>query len=372
MEQKKSRQMNFELLRIISMFVIVVFHYHDWGGIVNMAGSLKNKLFGELIAIGGNLGVNLFVLISGYFLVNSKFKTKKLLKIIFEVWVYSVAIFFISWKFEFMNLGSSDLNKAILPLTNNMYWFATTYVGMYLVFPIINKLISNINRKQYNVILVLLGIMLAVIPTFVIGTRPFNGELAWFIYLYLIAGYIRKYDISVKENKGLIFIILSIVVLMMLHSIGCTLKGIAMSEVLHLNQKNSLFTLALSIAIFMLFKNINIKENKVIDVFSKATFGVYLIHINAHFRVYLFKNILKIQNYYDANFLILVGYVLATSIVIYIMCTIIDTVRRKVIEEPIFKIKIFDKYFEKIDKMMDFSDKTEIKLLHEQKELQNV
>lgn len=356
MEKKKERELNFELLRVISMFIIVVFHYNDWGGIINIESPIKNKIFGEFIAIGGNLGVNLFILISGYFLVKSKFKLKKILKIIFEVWFYSVAMFVVCYVFKLSPVGKAELKQALLPITYNMYWFATTYIGMYFVFPILNKLISNINQNQYKTVLVLLGIMLSVIPTLVLGTRPFGGELAWFIYLYLIAAYIRKYNTTFKSNKYLILTGVAILIFMMGYQIGCTLRGQSMATIVHLNQKSSLFTLALSIVIFMLFKNIKVGENKVIPFFSKATFGVYLIHINAHFRGALFYDILKMKEHYNSELIALVGYVLGTALIIYIVSTLIDTLRRKLIEEPLFKIKVLDKYFEKIDKLMDLEN----------------
>lgn len=87
---KQERKLNFEALRILSMLLIVVFHYSDWGKVMYIEGNTVNRLIGDFINIGGRLGVNLFVLITGYFLVNSKFKVKKLIKLIFEVWCYSV------------------------------------------------------------------------------------------------------------------------------------------------------------------------------------------------------------------------------------------------------------------------------------------
>ena len=47
------------------------------------------------------------------------------------------------------------------------------------------------------------------------------------------------------------------------------------------------------------------------------------------------------------------GYVLIVTITIYLICTLIEIIRIKLIEEPIFKIKKFDKYFEKVDEIMN-------------------
>lgn len=53
---------------------------------------IKGKYIGRICLIGGKLAVNLFVLISGYFLIESEFKFKKVLKLIIQVYCYSIAL----------------------------------------------------------------------------------------------------------------------------------------------------------------------------------------------------------------------------------------------------------------------------------------
>lgn len=355
----RNRQANFELLRIVSMILIIIFHFSDWGGLMNISEPISNKLFGQFINIGGKLGVNIFVLISGYFLVNSKFKFKKLLKIIFEVWTYSVGISIICCILNIGDLSLKNILKSFAPISYNMYWFATTYIGMYLIFPIINKLINSIDKHKHKIILILLGIMLSIIPTFIIKSSPFNSNLSWFIYIYMIAAYIKKYGIKFMNNniKNLV-IIISIVLFMFIISLICTVVGekvkVLNKFANYFNVMNSLPMLILSVYIFMFFKNINIKDNKIITIFARSSFAVYLIHINTILRVYLFNDIIKIQNFYKVNTLILILYVMLSTIAIYLICTIIDIIRIKIIEKPLFNIKKFDKYIDKVDEMMNF------------------
>lgn len=358
LNENKSRQSNFELLRIISMLLIVIFHFSDWGEIIKITEPLNNKFFGEFINIGGNLGVNLFVLISGYFLIDSKFKMKKLLKIILEVWTYSVGISLICFVFNIGDLKTKSLLQSILPISYNMYWFATTYIGMYILFPTINKFLNTTNYKEHINIIIILGIMLSVIPTFIPRAKPFNSNLMWFIYMYIIAAYIKKYDIKFINNnkKNLTIIALTTLLLFML-SVIITLIGLKIkffsNFVEHFNNMYSLPMLILSISVFIYFKNINIKNNKIINIFARSSFAVYLIHINVLIRRYLFTDILILQNFYDKNTLILAGYVFISSISIYLICIVIDILRIKLIEEPIFRIHRFDKYIDKIDKFMN-------------------
>lgn len=63
------RKSNMELLRIISIFLIIVFHCAFKSGFNFELGFHVNKLIVKTCWMFGELGVNLFQLISGYFMV---------------------------------------------------------------------------------------------------------------------------------------------------------------------------------------------------------------------------------------------------------------------------------------------------------------
>lgn len=93
--KKKDRQMNYELLRIIAMLMIVCLHYLSKGGAL---GDPKQELttngyLAWLIEAFCLVAVNVYVLISGYFGVDSQnFTIRRPLKIWRQVWFYSVGI----------------------------------------------------------------------------------------------------------------------------------------------------------------------------------------------------------------------------------------------------------------------------------------
>lgn len=186
-ECEKKRELNFELLRIISMFLIVMYHFSDWGGVININDNIPNKIVGCFLNIFGNLGVNLFVLISGYFLINSKFKFKKLLRLIAEVFFYSVILYVVCICLKITTFSIKEFIKVIFPISYNMYWFATTYIGLYLISPFINKLLNTISRKEHKKLMYLLIILVSIIPTILIGAPFISSNLIWFVVLYIIA-----------------------------------------------------------------------------------------------------------------------------------------------------------------------------------------
>ena len=81
---KKQRESNFELLRIVCMALIVLHHLSVHGNIVLESITKVNGLFLTVFSSVGKLAVNVYVLISGYFLINSKFKFSKLLDLVFQ------------------------------------------------------------------------------------------------------------------------------------------------------------------------------------------------------------------------------------------------------------------------------------------------
>ena len=64
---KGDRDSRFELCRIIAMAVIVLAHY-SWHGGVYFNGNIPNQIIGSFLAVGGKLGVDLFIIISAWFM----------------------------------------------------------------------------------------------------------------------------------------------------------------------------------------------------------------------------------------------------------------------------------------------------------------
>lgn len=142
MESKKTRDCNFELLRIVSMIMIIMHHYVIHSGFVNIPISL-NKLVTMMFSIGGKVGVNLFIMISGYYILNSKIRIKKVLKIVFEVYFYSILILILACAFCREEVNAKMIIKSFLPITYELYWFVTPYIWLYILTPYITKFVED-------------------------------------------------------------------------------------------------------------------------------------------------------------------------------------------------------------------------------------
>lgn len=92
------RQSNLELLRIFSMFLIVMHHFSVHGGIplvLENQSISPNLVLGQFFYCFGKVGVNLFVMITGYFLITRLGRLSSFLKLVITTFFYSVTLFLI-------------------------------------------------------------------------------------------------------------------------------------------------------------------------------------------------------------------------------------------------------------------------------------
>ncbi len=345
--QKAARNSSIEILRIICMFMIVFHHFARHGEFQFADYEITiPKLWYNFIIMGGKIGVNVFVFISGYFLINNNknlFNYKRIKKTWDQIFFYSVSfeIFFIILYFIVKNrLDISNLLSAFFPITTSQWWFASTYFVLFLIHPFLNKTLNSIDKKTYQIILIVTTFCWCIIPTFT-NTAYESNELLWFIYIYSLSGYIKLYGLNDKLNNyhyaGFAFIV---TIITYLSSVGFSLANAKYSNFsissTYLYSLQTLPVLLISICLFMTFKKTTIKNNKFINILSSATFGVYLIHENHYLRNIFWQTIFK-NSSYQASIKIIPVSIIAVFAV-YTICTIIELIRQIFIEKTFSKI----------------------------------
>ena len=155
---QKNRNSNIELLRIISMIMIVFSHYsvHSKINIESMPISF-NRFFLEIISVG-NIGVIIFVLITGYYNIekNKVFRIDKIIILVLQVVFYSVVLYFLLVIFKQIDFNFINMVKAILPISFKQYWFITAYISLYIIMPFLNIFLKSISKKQYSIFLIVI------------------------------------------------------------------------------------------------------------------------------------------------------------------------------------------------------------------------
>lgn len=225
-ENTNRRQPQFELLRIISMLLIVTLHFMSHGGVNDQLelGSVTYFVFSIIRALA-YLGVNCFVLLSGYFLCeSSKFRPSRIVKTALQVLFYSILGTALLLLVFHEKPGLKELLFTIFPISGNKYWFASVYIVMLFLVPVLNQAISKMGRREHLSVVIIMMVAFSFIPTVLFwskGVYSDGKDIGWFITLYLTAAYIRKYPIELKRK-----------VLWMTFG-GCMLLTVAIEYIIH-------------------------------------------------------------------------------------------------------------------------------------------
>ena len=322
--ESKVRNSNIELLRILCMFFIILHHSFCHSGInYNLNNLNYNILFGlQFLAKVAN---NIFILITGYYMLDKEINKKSIKKIIFKTFFYSYSILLI-YILVTRKIDFNIIKDSIIPLTINNNWFVISYILLYMSIPIINILISNLSKKQYDRTLLGLIICLSILPT--IGVLDqFFSIYVWFICLYMIGAYIKKYRFNEtlkKDNNNLL----------VTSCIGfyafIALMKIFNLELGNFGEMNSFIISIMSITTFVLFINKQQWCNSAVNYISSSVLGVYLVHDNFIVRKHIWK-LFKINEYITHKHFFL--YEIVIVLVIFGFCLLID----KLLEKLLFK-----------------------------------
>lgn len=290
------RQTNFELLRVLTMAMIIAMHYMLKGNIaqpMSEDGSFVNHA-AWLVEAFCIVAANCYVLISGYFLIKAEWKLKKLVRLALQILFYSLLIPIIC-----LGIGIGDVSSwsvyewifTILPLQMEHYWFATSYVLLFMLIPVLAPGVRQLSQKQLQVTIGILLFYYCVVKSISpihLSTDHYGYDLGWFLCLFMVSAYIRLYGISFLEKKGTaVFVyILSCLGIFAVSSVSgyiCRQTGKLEYYMDMPYSYNYILTLLSAVALFYTFKKIKIRESaaaRVICYLASCTFGIYLLHEN--------------------------------------------------------------------------------------------
>lgn len=297
---KKKRDANIELLRIVAMLMIITLHFNSRSNALLVLGEPASnvQIFATVLEAIAITGVNVYVLISGYYLSSSKVRLSKVLLLILQVYFYTLLI---SCAMMFVGAYSvkpeDKLDRALrylFPISSEHYWFVTAYVIMYVLAPVMNAAVNTLKRKQLKTVIIGLLTWFCFIKSIVpvkFGTDRMGYDFGWFICLYLIAAYIRKYNIVLFRDakKSALVYLISVVVIaafsLVFYKINFDTGNFNYYAEVPCHY-NFFFALTGALGLFSVFRFMRLKENLLADVIriiAPYTLGVYLLHM--HFEI---------------------------------------------------------------------------------------
>lgn len=287
------------------MFLIIIYHY-------SLYGNWKDK---ELFPFNfflpfGQIGVFLFVMISGWFLSVEAFNLNKLVKRILRLWIqvifYSWVLLIIDMMFHYS--GGLNLKKilyGIFPVFFNEYWFVTSFIVLMIMTPLLNKMIVRLRPTVLLTYIIFFLICSSILPILNDQFSPFgsSSNVCTFITCYLFVGYLHKYGLRLKNS-----ILISVFFL----CVACEYIPLLL-----LNDPiftSGIFPLIAAAGIFTVVTRLKSFHVAAINFLASSIFASYLITENDLVRIPLWHKWLDVAQF--SNHVIIAGIIITTFLLI--------------------------------------------------------
>ena len=322
------RNYGIDLLRILSMFMVVILHVLGQGGLLDSAHGIS-FWSANFMEAASYCAVNCFAIISGYVMCRSKITASKIAELWLQLFFYTASISVIFFFVMPETIGFGSLLNAVFPVTRDTHWYITSYFGMYLLTPLLNAGIQNASKKQLEATLISCFVFICILPK-LLFTSPYilntGYSMLWLSFLYIFGGYMRQHNVLEKAKKrtGWIMYFLSVLI---------TWLASFVIEIAHINSNNllleytspTIILAATGLFIALSKQSFPVGINKIIAFLSPAALGVYLIHTFNP----VWENIIKgfATDYATQPTIIMLALVLLSAVIIYVACSAIDLLR---------------------------------------------
>ena len=200
-----------------------------------------------------------------------------------------------------------------------------------------------------------------VFPSFFKFEFGITYSILWYIYIYILAAFIKKIEnkLLIRPKTYIIIGSLSVGIIAILELfikyIGINYINISEKGVEHFRQYNSIFVIISMISFFLGFKQLKVKNIKFINMIASTSLAVFIMHDNDILRNWLWKDVFKSASFQYSK--LLIPHAIGSCLIIFIVFAVIDLLRQKFIEKPVMKYltpkieKFDDKINKKIEKL---------------------
>lgn len=324
-----SKRMDLSILRIIATVAIVLLHTCSALSDNSILYSLSSTELYSLSSISLLMrwAVPVFLMISGALLIredkNTTYKeVQKYCKRIF------LALFFFGISFSMLEIFMDEkifsfqifLKACFNVIIGNSWahlWYLYLIFGIYLILPLINIFVSRARVRTifiYLMVLFLFSFIFPLINNILDIKIFFSIPVGSYAVFYFIVGNFlyHKWKVTIKRRYLLSTIILlgSLILLVNARG-GKTYLGY-----------DSPIIAGMAICMFMLSKDIQIKNIGVIWKFDRLCFGVYLIHplfINIFYKAFKITPLCFSEGYLLGVFLFWLGFTIISYLSSYVM-----------------------------------------------------
>lgn len=277
--------------------------------------------------------VDLFVLISGYFMYENQQRVLiKPIRLVAQVVLFRCSWYLLSVTFGSGEFSARHLLGSLIPEN----YFVVLYVTLYFVSPFINTAVSVMPINVLKRMLLISCIAFSVWPTLVDVLQELTGNewnglssiglygsqwgytIVNFALMYFIGSFIRrcgKGDRAEKRFVPYILLLTGCVFLLTIWSVVMIKAGVPPMEQSAWHYCNPL-VVAGAVLYFMIFRKVRIPYCKIINELAGGAFTVYLANG-------IFLTRLNVERFARENVLIILTHMFISAALIYMSCYVI-------------------------------------------------
>lgn len=333
----EKRNSSLDLLKIIGMLFIIAHHYYVHGGFapVSVENMNKGRIFLEQVSMYGSWSCDLFALITGFYMIESKDngqkRLKKIMQLVVEIYFYALVIFAALVYRGLAVFSFSNMLRVIFPILWGN-WYIIAYLLFYLLVPYINPLLNQLSEKEYRRLLVILFICWSVIPTLTQLDKSWEfSNVDFFVVMYAFGGYYRLHIYGKRNHANAWNALVGMI------CFGIAIGSVRLCDYVGIKWQNNsilgcaqyLMPLYSSIGViwalswFAFFANIHF-YSRFVTYIAGSVFGIYMIHENDFLRPVIWT-IWKPNSLYADNPYV---HFFEKLVVIFAGCLLVDMLRR--------------------------------------------
>lgn len=310
------RASNFELLRIVAMIFVVLFHislhaqHHELASYPYITGATTT-------------GVNLFILISGYFGI--KLKWRSLLNMLSALTIYSIISVLGRCIIFGEGIETEDVTSLLFPMSDSYWWFAKCYMMLMLLSPAINLIIEKSSKKQMLYIIGVLAYLSCI--TGYVFKNSFNVDgfcIFNFVFVYIMGGYLRRH--AHAERIKTTYLVIT--------HIACSLGLIVYHHFFLMPSYNNPVLLLASLSLFMIFMKMKDFSSPTINSIAQCMFAVYLLH-DSPFGFSIYEELYAFGTQHNFESFTYIGTIVIYAISVFALAIALEKTRLWLMSKPI-------------------------------------
>lgn len=325
------RESNFELCRIIVMFLVMVVHANFVAlgepTFEDMQESFANGVIRYFVQSLAIICVDVFVLLSGWFGIRAN--TKKILSFLFQILFFYVLIYVVYVAILGGKLNVIETVK-YFSLGTPAGWFIKAYVALFIISPILEIFVHHATKDHFRFVLLVFFFFQTIYDW------VFNGSVSWLssgsslpvmAFLYLLARYIKIYPPLIWKQIGK----LDILLYLLLSAIIAFASAFARYK-LNISLHMFLYTnplVILSSLLFLHFFSRRCFKSKMVNWIAGSVFAVYLLHGNPLIVEQYYNGTIS-QWFINDSSALFISKTLSYLLLIYIIAILLDQIRIKI------------------------------------------